>query len=202
MKIILSLLALVTISTEAANLNVPGLGRDLNGWNGGVASYSKSGAVFSVAKPTQNYDENNNLIITTDVRELKKSSTVFKGLLRVLVSPDGTIRSISMTGEVDGHKFETGEVARQESIAADADASGEIEVAALTPADPQASPSQIMKDDFEARLASAVDRAKESGKTVKKDLSSWLFTSSASIGEVIADGTRITVNALFNNTSR
>lgn len=188
---------------HGAQLDEDAVGRDLNGWRGGVAHYSLSGANFEVTRPVTVTDANGNLIATTGIRELKGSAPVFEGTLRMLVSPDGRVQTISMDGTVDGQVFTTGETTRPEPVVvasgsrddAESAVDGEVDV---TPMNPEKS----MRESFAQSLRSAVERAKSSEKLVKRDLSSWIFSSEASSGEAISEGVDQVVKAIFRHSGK
>ncbi|MCH7227801.1 hypothetical protein [Haloferula sp. A504] len=195
---LLSFLFVLAGLCHGADLDVEAVGRDLNGWRGGVARYSLSGTNFEVTRPVTRNDANGNLIATTVIRELKGGTPVFEGSLRMLISPDGLVRTMSMEGTVDGREFTTGETTRPEPIlpasgSPDGAVDGEVDV---TPVNPEKS----MRESFSQALRSAVERAGSSKKLVKRDLSSWIFSSEASSGEVIAGGADPVIQAIFRQS--
>lgn len=203
MKRLLSLLAFAGLC-HGAQLDVDGVGADLNGWSGGTARYSLSGANFEVTRPTTATDANGNLIVTTTIRELKRTSPVFEGTLRALISPDGVVRTLSIEGKVDGKSFETGETTRPEPVAPTPVAEGDDESAAagsvvdVTPVNPE----QDMRDSLGQSLRSAIERARASEKVVKRDLSAWIFSPDASDAEVLAEGVDTVVRSLLRRSGR
>ena len=181
---------------HGADLDVDAVGRDLNGWRGGLARYSLAGAHFEVVRTNTGTDANGNLIATTVIRERKGNSPVFEGSLRALLSPDGRVRTLSMEGTVDGRAFKTGQTTRPETTVPAADAGdGVVDV---TPV----SPEKSMRDSFGQSLRSAVERAKGSEKLVKRDLSSWMFPSGASSSEAVSQGVDQVVQAIFRHGGR
>lgn len=183
---------------HAAEIDLDGVGRDINGWDRGVARFATAGANFDATKPVVRYDENDNMIVTTVIRERKRTAPVFEGTLLVLVSPDGLVRTASIEGTVDGKDFKTGETTRPEPVTPVATEGGEETGASLVDVTP-VSPEQAMRDSLKESVSSAVERARSNDKKlVKRDLSAWIFTSEASSGESLAEG----VDAVFRSIYR
>ena len=203
MKLVLSLLSLVGLC-HAAEIDIEAVGRDLNGWSDGVARYAASGASFEAGRPTTATDGAGNLVVTTVIRELRSGSPVFEGTLRALVSPDGLVRTLSITGKVDGREFESGTVTRPEprlpaepapAQEGDAPVAPAVDV---TPVDP----AKEMRQGLGEGLRSGIERARSSEKVVKRDLSAWIFTSSASSADALAEGVDAVVRAIFRHSGR
>ncbi len=201
MKRLLLLLFLV-VAARGAELDVAAMGSDLNGWKGGVARYSLSGAGFEVTRPVTRTDGNGNLIVTTVIRERKRGAPVFEATLRALVSPDGLVRTLGMEGSVEGHPFETGEITRPEPVTP-APVAGETDTEPVgstfvdvTPIDPD----EAMIESLAQGLRSAIERARSSEKVVRRDLSGWIFSSEASSSEVIAEGVDVVVRSVFRRS--
>ena len=183
----------------AAEVDVDAVGRDLNGWQGSVARYSTAGAAFEVGQPVMSWDESNNLIVETEIREIRRSSPVYDATVRLLVSPDGLVRRASVKGTVDGKKFDSGEVTRPEPVvtpetpSAEEGAGDAVPVADVSPTDPD----EEMREALDQQLVAAIQRARSSDKVMKRDLSSWLLSGAASEGEALVEGTGVVVRSLF-----
>jgi hypothetical protein len=207
MKFLPCLLVLAGLC-HAVDLDVESVGRDLNGWNGGVARYSSAGADFEVDLPTTATDADGNLVVTTVIRERKRGSTVFEGAFEATISPDGLVRRLSIAGRIDGREFDAGTVSRPEPMlpaepvaqpAADSEVeSPEASVAEVVRTDPV----QEMRDSLGGSLRSAIKRARSSGKVVKRDLSARIFAPLASSADSLAQGVDALVRVIFRHSER
>lgn len=180
----------------AAEVNLAGMGQDLNGWADGVGRYGVSGGKFEVGQPAIQRLADGGLKVDLPVRELRGATAVYEAVISVTASQDGIVRTATASGEVDGRSFETGEVTRPEPVVVEAAAAeGTAATAAAVPA--PLSPDAQMRADLLDQLAAAIERARTSEKVVKRDLTSWIFTRSASADEVLVEGTKAAVTSLF-----
>jgi hypothetical protein len=203
MKFILSLLALAGLS-HAVELDVEAVGRDFNGWSAGLARYARAGADFEVSRPTTATDADGRLVVTTVIREKKRGSAVFEGTLEATVSPDGLVRTLAIAGNVDGREFESGTVTRPEPLSpAEPAATPESDAPAAPVAEvPPVDPMKEMRQGLGEGLRSGIERARSSERVVKRDLSAWIFTPSASSAEALAEGVDAVVRAIFRHSRR
>ena len=179
----------------AAELDVAGMGRDLNGWSNGVGRYSIGGGKFEVGQPGIRRLADGGVTIDVPVRELSGATAVYEAVVTLTASQDGIVRVVKAAGEVDGKSFETGEITRPEPVVVEAPAAAEAADATATP--PPLSPDAQMRADLLDQLAAAIERARTSDKVVKRDLTSWIFTRNASADEVLVEGTKAAVTSLF-----
>jgi hypothetical protein len=188
----------------AAELDTAGMGRDLNGWNDGLARFSVNGVDFQMSRPLAEGTPTGGLVIRAQVREIRQRAAVLEGTLRAEVSAAGTVEALRFSGKVDGRSFDTGEQLRPEPAAAPAEGemppvATESPVATEPPA-PTESPATALRQSLLESFESAVERAKGSQKVVKRDLSSWLFATQASDPAQLRPGLDAILKSLFRRT--
>jgi|GEM_PF-6988931 len=191
-------------SLPAAELDLAGLGADLNGWTEwGVAAYGTDGAVFELARPTQVRREGGGIAIRATVREVSRAGAPFEATLQLEASPDGRVQSVTIDGEVDAKPFDAGTATRPEPPtvpepdAGEGEEGGTSEVA--EPAEPFRPVAALRQDSLE-RLASALGRARSSKRIVKRDVSAWLFGGQASPDDTLVKGVAVALDALLRRT--
>ncbi|MEM1085748.1 MAG: hypothetical protein AAGI48_16690 [Verrucomicrobiota bacterium] len=196
MKRILLITALACLPLGAMELDTEGVGRDLNGWQAeGVAWYGTDGLSFRASKPVLRQLEGGAVEITMKVEEVKRRTSVYLANVRVVASPDGLVLAASVSGEVDGASFESGEVTRPEPATVaepteGEEASGEVDV---TPVNAE----KQMRDDLDQMLDSAIARALEAGEQPRRDLASRVFSVRAGETSSLVMGTSVAVRSLF-----
>lgn len=198
LRIALASLGLAS-SLLAASFDVEGMGRDLNGWNKGRAGYQAVGWNFEVGKPGFTSDPAGNLTVTVPLHQvLPRGTRPYVASLRALASPGGTIFSVSISGTLNGRRFETGEVARPSAPVASAGGEGADAQAPATPVDPD----QQMIDELVSRLQSALAGTVSSRQKVNHDLSAWIAGGRVEDSRGLAEGTRPVVRSVFRRTGR
>lgn len=192
MKRLLMISALACLPLAAVELDTAGVGRDLNGWQEGeVARYGIDGLDFRASKPVIRLLENGVVEISMKLEEMQRNAPVYVANLRVVASPDGLVLAAAVTGDVDGARFDSGEVTRPEPATVAEPAEGEeVDV---TPVDAE----QQMADELGQALDSAIARARESGKQPRRDLASRLFSSKAGETPSLVKATAVAMRSLF-----
>lgn len=199
------MMLMVVSPLGAADLDVAGLGRDLNGWTErNVAAYGCDGSVFELDRPVVEKRDDGSMAVRAQVREVSRAGVPFEAKLRLEVSPDGLVRSVGIDGKVDGRAFDAGTATRPEPVATEpagneADAADEATPAANA-ATPPLDPGAELRKDAGDRLASALERARSSGKGVKRDLSSWLLGGRASDDATLVQGVALALDRLIRRT--
>ena len=146
----LLLVAGLATSLQAANLDTPAVGDDLNGWQkGGVAWYGTDELSFRASRPVATPTADGGLEIRMRVEEIRSRVPVYVADIRLLASGNGVIYSASVSGEVAGVKFKTAEVSRPEPVTSSGD-----EEAIEAPL----SPDEQMRQDLASLLGSAIAR--------------------------------------------
>lgn len=183
---------------SAANLDRDGFGNDLGGWTENTVVFGRADAVFEVDQPILTVDAAGNSRIATPFRQIYKGSPVFEATISMTASPDGLVRRIVIEGTVNGRAFETGEISRPDPVVSPVEPEPAEGTAAPSPApeEPRLSPDQLMVQDALDRLHTQIERARNSKKPVKRDLSSWLFTRDAAVTDVLIKGAEPVLKSL------
>lgn len=181
-------------SILAGSLDVEGLGRDVNGWADGAGRFSAAGTVFEAGRPTTAPGPGGSLSVAMPLKESERGSAVYAAAIEMTVDSRGAVSTMRISGELEGKPFDTGTVTRPDPPAALEGSAGEAAAPATIESPP---PGQMMREELAGRLGSALAEAREADKVVKRDVSSWLFRSSASADASLVEGTMAVVRALF-----
>ncbi|MFC7339325.1 hypothetical protein ACFQY0_19185 [Haloferula chungangensis] len=185
MKHYFTILMLGALPLAAAELDMSGVGRDLNGWNEDqLAWYGIDGLSFRASTPVLRSLEGGTLEITMKLEQVVKRVSVYTAEIRVVVTSDGLVRAAEISGEVDGAPFDTGEVTRPEMAVAAPDA---------VPVSAEAE----MREQLSQSLDSAIVRARTSGKQARKDVTARFFGADAGESGTLTKATDVAVKSLF-----
>ncbi len=176
----------------AVELDTAAVGRDLNGWNDQkLAWFGTDGLTFRAGTPEIRPLENGVVEVLMKVEELVRGVTVYTADLRLVVSADGLVRAVGVSGKVDGVDFKTAELSRPE-VAVVA-AQGDDKPADVTPVNAEA--------EMQAELSQALDSAIEGARTGKtqarRDVVSRFFGAKAGESASLSKATGIVVKSLF-----
>lgn len=197
-------------AASAADLDVPALGRDLNGWTRrGVAAYGVNRTTFELTRPTLSRGEQGELRIECVLSQPTRGGKPFEATLELLVAPHGDVQSVSIRGMLGGKSFDAGTATRPvvEEAPAPEESGEEAEKPAESTAEPATRPEPVdpdaeLRKDALSRLSSALERARSSKRVVKRDVSSWVFGAEVADDETIGAAARAALEALFRRTHR